>query len=290
MPEMILVIGATGKTGAELVRLLGENGKAVRAASRKPFAALAKPGREIETVEFDFERPHTFSQALAGVKKVFLMARPGDNQPEKAAIPFIEEAVKRGVRLIVNLTAMGVERDDRFPLRILEKYIEASGVSFTHLRPNWFMQNFSSGPMLADIRATGAIHLPAGDAKISFIDVRDIAAVGYAALTERHHEGRAYTLTGAVAMDHHEVATVLSRVSGETISYVPIGEEDARAMLTKSGFSSEMIERWTKFFQMVRHGYCAAVSHDVEVILGRPAITFEQYVRDYAPSWHSGHR
>jgi uncharacterized protein YbjT (DUF2867 family) len=286
MSEITLVIGATGKTGTEIVRLLSANGKAVRAGSRSPSAAFAKLGGQAETIEFDFERPRTFAPALEGVDKIFLMARPGDNQSDKAAMPLIDEAKKKGVRLIVNLTAMGVERDDSFPLRILEKYVEASGIPFTHLRPNWFMQNFGSGPMLADIRATGAIHLPAADAKISFIDVRDIAAVGYAALTERHHAGKAYTLTGAVAMDHHEVARVLSRVGGKTISYVPISEDDARAMLTKGGVPSEMIERWTKFFQMVRHGFCSTISHDVEAVLGRPAVSFEQYARDYASSWN----
>ena len=282
MSEITLVIGATGKTGTEIVRLLIANGKPVRAASRNPSAAFAKLAGQVETATFDFERPQTFPPALEGVAKVLLMARPGDNQSDKAAMPLIDEAVEKGVRLIVNLTAMGVERDDSFPLRILEQYIEASGIPFTHLRPNWFMQNFSSGPMLADIRATGAIHLPAADAKISFIDVRDIAAAGYAALTEPHHAGKAYTLTGAVAMDHHDVAKVLSRVTGKTISYVPISEDVGRAILAKGGFPSEMIERWTKFFQMVRLGFCSTISHDVETVLGRPAIAFEQYARDYA--------
>lgn len=91
------------------------------------------------------------------------------------------------MRLIVNLTAMGVELDESFMLRLLEKYVEKSGIPYVHLRPNWFMQNFNSGPMLADIRRSGGLHLPASHSKISFIDVRDVAAVASAALTEPRH-------------------------------------------------------------------------------------------------------
>ena len=111
-------------------------------------------------------------------------------------MPLIDEAKTQGVRLIVNLTAMGVEQDETFMLRVLEKYLEASGIPFVHLRPNWFMQNFDSGPIFADIRATGAIHLPAGDAGLSFVDVRDVAAVACAAFTDHRNQGNAYTLTG----------------------------------------------------------------------------------------------
>ncbi len=227
MSKRILVVGANGRVGSELVRLFQAKGVTVRAATRRPSAAPWKPASSCEAVEFDFERPGTFAPALRNVDKVFLMARPGDNQSDKAAMPFIDAARKEGIGHIVNLTAMGVEEDDSFMLRVLEKYLEASGIPYTHLRPNWFMQNFDSGPMFADIRATGALHLPAADAKLSFIDVRDIAAVALAALTEPLHQGKAYTLTGAVALDHFEAVRLISSVAGRTISYVPISEEDS---------------------------------------------------------------
>ncbi len=216
---------------------------------------------------------------------MFLMARPGDNNADKVAMPFIDMAKKEGVRLIVDLTAMGVERDDSFMLRILEKYIEASGIPCVHLRPNWFMQNFNSGPMLADIRATGGLHLPAADAKISFIDTRDIAAVGFAVLTDPCHAGKAYTLTGGEALDHYEVVDILSRTAGKTISYVPLSEEVASAALNKAGVKEDIVERWTKFYRIVRQGLCAAVTGDAESVLGRPTITFKQYAKDHAAAW-----
>ena len=285
MSQKILIIGATGRVGAELVRLLTQKGEAVRAATRSPSTASARLPCFAEAVEFDFDRPETFAPALKGVAKVFLIARPGDNHADKVAIPFIDMAKKEGVRLIVNLTAMGVEQDDSFMLRILEKYVEASGIPYVHLRPNWFMQNFNSGPMLADIRATGGLHLPASDAKLSFIDVRDIAAVGLAALTEPRHAGNAYTLTGGEALDHYEVVGILSRTAGKTITYVPLSEEVACAALNKAGVAGDLIERWTNFYRIVRQGLCASVTHDAESVLGRPTIAFEQYAKDHAASW-----
>jgi uncharacterized protein YbjT (DUF2867 family) len=236
-------------------------------------------------VEFDFDQPQSFVSALKGAHKVFLIARPGDNQSDRAAMPLIDEAKKQGIRLIVNLTAMGVEQDETFMLRVLEKYVEASGIPFVHLRPNWFMQNFDSGPMFADIRATGAIHLPAGDAQLSFVDVRDVAAVACAALTHPSHEGNAYTLTGAEALSHFEVVERISKVAGKTISYAPITEEMARKGLSARGVPSGYIERWADFFSKVRLGLCAPVSGDLESVLGRPPILFDRYVEDYADSW-----
>jgi uncharacterized protein YbjT (DUF2867 family) len=285
MSQTTLIIGSTGRVGVELVRLLIEKGEAVRASTRSPSTASARLPCFAETVEFDFDRPETFAPALKGVAKVFLIARPGDNHADKVAMPFIDMAKKEGVRLIVNLTAMGVEQDDSFMLRILEKYVEASGIPYTHLRPNWFMQNFSSGPMLADIRATGALHLPASDAKLSFIDVRDVAAVGLAALTEPRHAGNAYTLTGGEALDHYEVVGILSRMAGKTITYVPLSEEVACAALNKAGVAGDLIKRWTNFYRIVRQGLCASVTHDAESVLGRPTIAFEQYAKDHAASW-----
>jgi uncharacterized protein YbjT (DUF2867 family) len=285
MMGRILVVGATGKVGRELVKLLNRNGKIFRVATRHPSMLTDAFGKFSDVAEFDYEDPRTFAPALAGIDKIFLMARPGDNRSDKVAAPFIDEAKKTGVRLIVNLTAMGVEKDDTFMLRVLERYIEDSGVPYTHLRPNWFMQNFNSPPMLTEIRATDKLHLPAADMTLSFIDVRDIAAVAYAALTDKTHEGKAYTLTGGEALSHFQVAEKLSRVSGKTITYVPISEEVARSGLARNGFPPDLIDRWTDFYRKIRQGFCSVVSSDVDLILGRPAITFDKYAVDYAEAW-----
>jgi uncharacterized protein YbjT (DUF2867 family) len=283
MSERILVIGSTGKVGGELVNILIRNRKIFCAATRNP--SVRNKEQSVKFVEFDYDRPETFAAALSGIDKVFLMARPGDNHSDKAAEPFIDEAIKAKVRLIVNLTAMGVEQDESFMLRILEKNIEKSGIPFVHLRPNWFMQNFNCPPMLAEIRAKGTLHLPASDAKLSFIDVRDIAAAGYAALTDERHSGKAYTLTGKETLSHFDVAEKLSRAAGKKITYVPVSEEMACSGLAKNGVPPELIDRWADFYRKIRLGFCSPVTADVGMLLGRPPIIFDQYAGDYAEAW-----
>lgn len=285
MSGRILVVGATGKTGVELVKRLTAQRVRVRAATRNPAALTSKLGDTVDAAAFDIEEPATFAPALDGVDRVFLMARPGDTRSHDFAAPFIDAAKQRGVRLIVNLTAMGAEQDASFGLRILETYLEASGIAWAHLRPNYFMQNFSSSSMLADIRTSSALHLPAGDAKLSFIDVRDIAAVAAVLLTAPQPVNRAYTLTGGAALDHYEVTSLLSRVAGKTIGYVPLSEDDARSMLGNIGWPPELVERQINFFRKVRDGFCAPVSPAVESVLGRAPTTFAQYASDYAASW-----
>lgn len=285
MAGTVLVIGATGRTGSELIRLLVAKGIPVRAATRTPGTIASRWGRDVEAAMFDFDRPETFAPSVHGVERIFLMARPADNHSDRAAIPLVEEARKDGVRQIVNLTAMGAEQDEAFALRVLERHIEASGIPFTHLRPNWFMQNFDSGPFMADIQSSGALHLPAADAKLSFIDVRDIAAVGQATLTDPVHLCRAYSLTGGEALDHATAMSIISRAAERTLTYVPISEEAACAGLARAGIPADRIERWRVFFGKVRAGRCAPVSPAVEEILGRAPIRFEEYARDYAAVW-----
>ena len=139
--------------------------------------------------------------------------------------------------------------------------------------------------MLADIKATGALHLPAADAKISFIDLRDIAAVGFAALTQTHHAGRAYTLTGNESLSYFQVVEKLSLVAGKEISYLPISEDIAREALVKGGIPTDLIERWTDFYRKVRQEFCSPVSTEIELVLGRSPTLFDKYANDYAASW-----
>jgi uncharacterized protein YbjT (DUF2867 family) len=236
-------------------------------------------------VEFDFERPETFAAALDGVDRVFLIARPGDDHADRVALPLIDEIVRKGVRHVVNLSAMGAETREDFALRKIERYLEDSGVGFTHLRPNFFMQVFSTGPLLMDIRSTGAIHIPAADAKLSYIDARDIASVAAATLTEQGHAGKAYTLTGGQALDHNDIARAISDAAGKTIGYVAISQEAARAGLAGVGLSPARIERLLGFYRLVRQGFCSPVSSDVETVLGRPPISFAQFANDNASCW-----
>jgi uncharacterized protein YbjT (DUF2867 family) len=286
--ERILVVGASGAVGSELVSQLHHKGEAVRGATRNPTNASRRFGSAVEYVEFDLERPETYAAALTGVKQVFLVAPPGDDHSDRLAIPLLDEMKRQNVRHVVDLSAYGAETRDDFALRKTEKHLEASGMAFTHLRPNWFMQVFASGPLLAGIRSNAVIAIPAADARISYIDVRDIAAVATVTLTTDGHTNKAYTLTGPQSLDHNEIAHGISSAVGKAIRYVPLSEEDAHKAILAAGLSSERTERLLGFYRLVRAGACDRVSPDVESVLGRPPIAFEQFVADYVHCWTEG--
>ena len=283
--ELVFVVGSTGAVGSELVKQLLQKGQRVRGATRNPGDAVRRFGSAVEFVELDLERPETYATALDGAKRVFLMARPGDDHSDRLAIPLIDEMKRQGVQHVVDLSAFGAETRDDFALRKIEKYLEASGMAFTHLRPNWFMQIFTAGPLLAGILSNAAIAIPAADAGISYIDVRDIAAVASSTLTGDLHANKAYTLTGPQAINHQDIASEISRAAGKMIRYVPMGEDDARKVIRSAGLSAAQTERLVGFYRLVRAGVCAPVSPDVEAVLGRPPIPFRQFAADHARCW-----
>src|SRR5512140_27951 len=143
----VLVIGATGEVGSRVLAELGTRGVPVRAASRQPAVASAASAPcasgPVDWVRFDLEAPETFDPALAGVARVFLIARPGDDDADRPARPLVQAMLRAGVRHVVDLSAMGAETRDDFALRKIELMLERSGMEWTHLRRNWFMQIFS---------------------------------------------------------------------------------------------------------------------------------------------------
>ena len=281
MSTTILVTGATGNVGKEVIKSLMAKGSQVRAAIRN-IEKLRTMGPEgIEPVSFEFDDPKTFDIAMAGVDKIFMIAPPLAPNSYELLTPLIKKAVDMDVRRIVFLSAMGVDMDDSYPLGKIEIEIEKSGLEYTFLRPNWFMQNFNSS-LLGMIKEKGGIFLPAEDSKTSFIDARDIAEVAVAALLTDNHIGKGYTLTGSRSLDHHEAVKILSEAIGKTVIYQSITDEAMQEALKEMGTPQGNIQLMSILYGMVRDGYTAPVTDDVKKILGRNPISLEQYARDYA--------
>jgi uncharacterized protein YbjT (DUF2867 family) len=216
--QMILVTGATGSNGKEIVKRLASRNVQVRAMVRNRDRARAN-AVPIEVVEGDFDRPATLLGALAGVKRAFLLTN-SSKHAEAQQIAFINAARQSGVAHIVKLSQFGADASS--PGRFLryhaavEAALQASGMAYTFLRPNLFMQgllNFRS-----TIATQSAFYAAANDAKVSAVDVRDIAEVAVAALTETGHEGKIYDLTGPQALTHAEMAERLSTALGRRIA------------------------------------------------------------------------
>jgi uncharacterized protein YbjT (DUF2867 family) len=227
---MILITTPSGKVGSEVAGQLLEQGHSVRLGAHTVEKAQgAFP--QAEVVPFDFADEAKVRAALVGVEALYL-ASPGDAraEPVKRVIDLAKEA---GVERIVRLSAMGVEHSAN-PLREVEQHLEASGLQYTLLRPNWFMQNYSTSNA-ESIRTQGTFYEPSEDGKTGFIDARDIAAVAAKAMTEHGHHAQAYALTGGRAYDRYEVAAAISQATGKAVTYQPVSEAQFQEGMTTAG-------------------------------------------------------
>lgn len=272
-----LVIGASGTVGSELVRLLAARGHdVVRTTHRAPTGA--------GQVQVDLATRQGLAAAFEGVDRAFLLSPPGFANQDELLVPLIDEARRRGLEKVVLMSAMGANADPAAPLRKAELALENSGLAWNVIRPNWFMQNFHTY-WLQGIREHGAIFLPVGRAKGSFIDARDIAAVAAELLTRSDLDGRDFDLTGAEALDHHEVAAILSRETGRLIGFEDIAPE---AML-KGLLEMQMPRAYADFLVLIlgyfKAGYAERTTSAVQDILGRAPGRFAQYAKDYRASW-----
>ncbi len=292
--ERILVTGATGKVGAallnELARLEPKPSIEVIAAVRNPERAteqrIAIERQKGWTIRaLDFHAPETFDSALERVTKCFLMRPPAIGNVKRDMFPFLTAASKFGVHHIVLLSLLGAEKRPYLPHRKLEKEILRSGIPHTFLRAGFFMQNLNTQHR-DEIRDHGEIVVPAGSKKTAFIDVRDIAAVAARALCEPGHKGNAYELTGAEALDYDEVASLLTEVLGRTVTYAHPSFLSFIRHLHRQGVPRGLRMVMCFLYLGVRFGNARMVSDDVERILGRRPITFEEYARDHRDQWN----
>ncbi len=277
---MILITTPNGKVGSEVAKQLLEQGHSVRLGAHTVQKAQAV-FPQAEVVLFDFADEDKVRAALKGTNALYL-ASPGDAQaePVKRVLDLAKEA---GVERVVMLSAMGVEASDN-PLREVEKHLEASGLQYTLLRPNWFMQNYST-TNAESIRTQGAFYEPAEDGKTGFIDTRDIAAVAVKALTEDGHHAQAYALTGGRAYDRYEVAAAIAHATGKVVTYQAVSEAQFQQGMASAGVSEGYKALLTGLYQAVRAGHSTAVTDVVEQVTGRPPISLEQFARDYKDVW-----
>ena len=283
----ILISGATGHVGSELAKALSQKGvrfrAMVRSAGRTPELA-SLPG--IELVNGDFDDRETLARALNGVERAFLLTASSE-RAEAQQRAFVDAARQEGVRLIVKLSQWAADRSS--PVRFLRSHaageaaIRDSGLAYTFLRPNLFMQGLLG--FRSTIVATGRFFAAAGDAKISVIDVRDIAAAAAAALVERGHEGKVYDLTGPAALTHAEMATQLSSALGREVAFVDVSPEVMRAELLRAGFPQWQADGLLEDYAHYRRGEASKVTSGVKDATGTSPRTFADFARDYAPAF-----
>ena len=282
---MILVTGATGITGVEIVRALLDLGNVPRALARDPEKAARLLGDDVEIARGDFADADSLAAACDGVEVALLLTAPTpDTVADQAR--FVDAAKRAGVRRVVKLSAAGAypgapQRFGDWHGRA-ERHLEASGLGWTHLRPNFFLQNLLG--QAAAVRA-GALYVPAGDGRAPFVDVRDIAAVAAHALSEDGHENRVYDVTGPEAVSYADVAATFSTVLGREVKYVDVPPEAARKGMVDAGLPEWTADAINELNAAMRQWRLAGVTDVVRRVGQKDPVTVEQFVREHAAAF-----
>jgi uncharacterized protein YbjT (DUF2867 family) len=281
---MILITGATGNNGTEILKRLLTADVPVRAMVRNRERASAIASPHVEVVEGDFDRPETLLAALAGVERAFLLTHSSE-RAQAQQIAFIDAARQSGVAHVVKLSQFAADANapDRFRRyhAVVEESLQESGIAYTILRPNLYMQgllNFRS-----TIATQNTFYAAAGEAKVSMVDVRDNADVAVAALTEPGHEGKIYELTGPQALTHAEMGEGLSKALGRQVTFIDIPPEAMRDAFLGFGVPEWQADGLVEDYAHYRRGEAEAVASGVQDAIGKAPRGFEEFARDYAP-------
>ncbi|KAF2852973.1 NmrA family protein [Plenodomus tracheiphilus IPT5] len=283
----VLVLGSTGQIGKLIVQELAHSSDVhLRLSARRPekVEEMRKEGKK--AVHLDLDDPKTFALALSGVDRVFLLTGYTVAMLTQSKT-FIDSAVRAGVKHIVHLGIFG-EWDCTDPHfvwhQLIESYIKASGLAWTHLHPNMFMDNLLS----ATAPKGDKLSLYFENRRVGFVAVSDIAAIAAAVLGQgpEKHNGRDYWMSCEV-LDGTEIAAILSEVTGRRIAYDPRGPDDFKALVSSpdSGAEAWYAEGGVDFMRQVcdgRMGYIGTIRDDIPYVLGRPALTFRE--------WASAHK
>jgi len=289
MANTILVTGATGNVGSELIKALGAVRADFYAAVRSPQKAAALQAQGVKTRLMDFSDTASMTSAMQGIDRLFLLQplTPAMAETAKAAVAAARAA---GVKKIVRLSGMGADPKGAITLArwhgAADGHVMNSGAEWIILRPNSFMQNFSVSHA-GSIRANGEFYLPLEDAAVSWVDTRDIARAALAALTGEGHAGAVYTLTGPEALTGSQVAAALEAAAGRRVRYFAVSADAARGAMKGAGMPDWLVDALGELFAVNRAGYTATVTPDIERMTGLPPAPFEKFARDYAAAFRA---
>ncbi len=279
---MILVTGATGKTGGAVANELAAHNIPFRVLVRNADKATALKDLGAEISVGDMADKTAVSDALKGVDKAVLVMANGEDQLtiEKQ---FTDCAVAAGVKHLVKLSSMESNPGTTKPIPAMhvasEEHIRASGMNWTMIRPTFFTQNFLSAART--IKASDEIGLALGNAVVAPTDVRDVAEVIRLVLTDDAHLNKSYDLTGPEALSLAQAAEKFSSVLGRKIRYVPVPVEDFRKVLTQVGLPEWRVNAVCDEFRLLGERASMHTTDSIQQILGRAPTSVEQFVKDH---------
>jgi len=277
---MILVTGATGNVGEEVVNMLIERSVPLRITTRDEKNVPQKWLGKVEVSVVDFNDNDGIFTALDNVESLILIT-PADEKMELHQKNIIKLAKERGVKRVIKLSGLGAGPDAEIKLPKahyeVEKYIKESGLQYIFVRPNLFMQTLMGS--YDSIIQDKAIYAPAGSGKISFVDTQDIAAVIVSAL-ETNEFDRNIDITGPDAVSYQDIASKVSEITGLPVKFVDVPEESAKESMLQSGLDSWLSEAFLELYQIYRANLGAEVlSHNIRAETGKSVRSIDQFIK-----------
>ncbi|MEM7684078.1 MAG: ergot alkaloid biosynthesis protein [Pseudomonadota bacterium] len=277
MRDTILVTGGTGTTGRRVSAQLSERGLRYRVATRNPGAK--------DHIRFDWTDETTWAAALEGVKRIYLVAPSGVAEPLPVLIPFMELAIRNGVKRFVLLSASSLAAGGPM-MGMVHAWLRDHAPEWVVLRPTWFMQNFSDGQHLATIRDEGAIYTATDEGRIGFIDAEDIAAIAVEALTQAECVSGDTILTGPAALSYDAVAQTLSDVLKHPVKHHHLSVDELAARhMDQSGLPEDYARTLAQMDAAIAAGSEDRVTDAVPRTTGRPARALEEFIAANSGVW-----
>ncbi len=277
----ILVTGGTGKVGSRIARHLKKKGFSVRIASRR--APSTGSDGTTEHAYFDWSDKTTYAPVLAGMQQLFLVAPIGVANPSVQMLTFLEHAHHAGVRRVVLLSSSLVTAESP-GLGPVHKAIQEQIPEWAVLRPSWFMQNFVEEHLHAtSIKNAGIIVTATGGGRVGFVDVEDIAEVGFHALIDEPPHNTDHIITGPQALSYDEAANILSTAFGRPIRHISASPEEVQARMVAAGIPANFAALLTRLdYEGIRNGLEDRVTPTVERITGHPPRSLSDFAAAYA--------
>jgi uncharacterized protein YbjT (DUF2867 family) len=279
---MLLLTGVTGKTGGASAQALLKKGIKFRAIVRNPEKAAALKAAGVELVIGDVTDRAVLEKAMTGVDKA-LMTMPNGEKQLDLEKQFVDVAKARGVKHVVKMSSMEAIPNAKAPIPKIhyasEQYLQKSGLAWTMIKPNFFMQNFlGSG---GTIKEQGKFFLPMAQGKTVMIDTRDIGACVAVVMTTPGHEGQAYQLTGPEVLGFADAAERFTKVLGRKIEYVHVPMPAYRQTLARFLTNEWHLNAVCELFQEIADGQDLHLTGTVQKLTGKSPTSLEQFIRDH---------